>query len=242
MNYLKHYTRLVRRAFHSNRKRGDGNYYEGHHVKPKSLGGRIIVLLTAKEHYIAHFLLYKHYKKHGNKNQIIKSARAWKCMTFQSNDNIKRYTSRTFEYARIAFNESMKGKNHPMYGKSHSPEVLARIKESYSNMPKEKYDKMREKQRLAKLGKTWSDEQRKNVLSKREEYYKSLPNKFKITLPCGTVHLTPSLDRYVKENNMSRSLFRRFLDKGKIKNTSVINTEKINNSIDIIVETIKPEE
>lgn len=77
------------------------------------MGGKRIVLLSAREHYIAHFLLYKHYKCNGNKNEKIKSSRAFNCMTFQSNDNIKRYNSHSFEFARKAHYNSMCGDNHP---------------------------------------------------------------------------------------------------------------------------------
>lgn len=84
-------------------------------------------MLTAREHYIAHFLLFKHFKKHGDKNQKIKMARAWNAMTFSSNDNIKRYTSHSFAYSRIAFNESIKGENHPFYGKKHTEETRIKI-------------------------------------------------------------------------------------------------------------------
>jgi len=61
MNYQKHYDLLIV-------KRGRGlkpteGYYEGHHIIPKSQGGSDdasnIVYLTAREHFIAHWLLYK---------------------------------------------------------------------------------------------------------------------------------------------------------------------------------------
>lgn len=87
-----------------------------------------------------------------------------------------------------------------------------------------------------------NEETKKKRVDTRLKTLRARPPKFKITLPCGTIHLTPSLGMYANENNMSLSLFRRFLDKGKIKTNSTLNTEKINNSIDIIVETIKTKE
>ena len=116
MNYLKHYKKLVFRAFRSKRYKGDGIYYEGHHVKPRAFGGKRIVLLTAKEHFIAHFLLYKHFKKHGNKRQIIKMSNGFQAMTMSSKYNIERYTSRSFSIARKAMSDSMRGEGNPMYG------------------------------------------------------------------------------------------------------------------------------
>lgn len=124
MDYLRHYYKLVNNAFLSNRQKCEE--FEGHHVKPYSLGGKRIVLLTAKEHYIAHYLLYKHFNKYGNKDQKIKMARAFNAMTFSSTSNIQRYTSRSFAIARKAFRESIQGINHPFYGKTHSNETRAK--------------------------------------------------------------------------------------------------------------------
>lgn len=159
MNYLKTYYNLLTRAKRENRQRGDGRYYEAHHVKPNCLGGKFLVLLTAREHYIAHFLLYKHFKKHGNKNQKIKMARAWKAMTFSSHDNIERYNSHTFELARIAFNESMSGESHPFYGKKHSDETRKVIS-----------DKLLSNTEWRNNASLNMKEVRKNVTKEQEEY------------------------------------------------------------------------
>ena len=64
MNYKYHYDELIRK--YGRTEKPDGIYTEGHHVIPKSMGGSDendnIVYLTAKEHYIAHFLLWKIYR------------------------------------------------------------------------------------------------------------------------------------------------------------------------------------
>lgn len=65
MNYEKIYNALVDKA----RKENTDNvgYFEKHHIIPKSLGGTNdasnLVKLTARQHYIAHLLLYKIYKQ-----------------------------------------------------------------------------------------------------------------------------------------------------------------------------------
>lgn len=68
-NYLKHYEQLCSTRKLLCRSKSDGVYYEKHHIIPKSLGGTNdndnLVLLTAREHYIAHLLLYYHYKTIG---------------------------------------------------------------------------------------------------------------------------------------------------------------------------------
>lgn len=65
MNYSKHYNTLINRSQLANRKKGHGIYYELHHIIPKCLGGsnlkENLVLLTGREHFIAHQLLTRIY-------------------------------------------------------------------------------------------------------------------------------------------------------------------------------------
>lgn len=60
MNYIKVYDALIRNAQLSNRNKKEG-IFELHHIIPKCLDGTDdeynLVLLTPREHYIAHFLL-----------------------------------------------------------------------------------------------------------------------------------------------------------------------------------------
>ena len=79
MNYMKIYHALI--SFRqSNIITKDQQYCETHHIVPKSLGGSNaptnLVNLTAREHYIAHLLLWKHYKQSHNKAAYIKMAYA----------------------------------------------------------------------------------------------------------------------------------------------------------------------
>ena len=62
MNYLKVYCNLIRKA--ENRTPPEG-YIEKHHTFPKSIFGKNnrIVVLTAREHYVAHALLEKAFIK-----------------------------------------------------------------------------------------------------------------------------------------------------------------------------------
>jgi hypothetical protein len=61
MDYKKHYENLIKSRL--NRKLKKGVYYEKHHIIPKCWGGsnkkENIIKLTAREHYIAHWLLYR---------------------------------------------------------------------------------------------------------------------------------------------------------------------------------------
>lgn len=65
MNYSKIYKDLVRKSTNSKRTKSSTTYYESHHILPKSLGGSNnksnLVLLTSREHFVAHKLLTKMY-------------------------------------------------------------------------------------------------------------------------------------------------------------------------------------
>lgn len=107
MNYLKIYCNLIRKV--ENRTPPEG-YTEKHHIFPKSIFGKNnrIVVLTAREHYIIHLLLWKGFKKrYGNKDQkTIKMFYAlW---MFQMNPNKKsdrKINSRIYELLKKDFSK-----------------------------------------------------------------------------------------------------------------------------------------
>jgi len=120
MDYKKHYDLLIKKALE--RLNLDG-YTETHHIIPKSMDGsndqNNLVVLTAREHFIAHFLLAKIYG--GNQWQAVHA--------FVMHKNGRRYTnSRLFErarkekaklmsgdnsWARKNADKLLRGKNHP---------------------------------------------------------------------------------------------------------------------------------
>lgn len=71
MNWKDLYQKLVETAKSEGRIKGGGVYYESHHIVPKHMGGGNgkdnLVLLTFREHVIAHYLLWRIYKKRGDK-------------------------------------------------------------------------------------------------------------------------------------------------------------------------------
>ena len=89
------------------RAKGGSTYFESHHITPKWLGGsnkkENLVLLTAKEHYLAHLLLWKYYRDRP-------SALAYHRMSKSNNQKQQRISNgRHFELARIAFVETQTG-------------------------------------------------------------------------------------------------------------------------------------
>ena len=119
--YLKGYYNLINKCKASSRQKGE-RYYELHHIIPKSFGGSDLednlVLLTPKEHYIAHYLLTKFTK--GKLKQ--KAAFAFYCMNngFSKKES---FAPRLYEKAKREFinlqSTNNKGESNPMYGKGY---------------------------------------------------------------------------------------------------------------------------
>lgn len=129
MNFEKIYNSLINKA---QLRESVLDYYEKHHIIPKCINGTNdksnLVKLSAREHYLAHKLLYKMYPD--NRGICL----AWHMMGHVTlNDKHKRdynITSREFEKLRVAMSNNLKGKNNPFYGKKHSKETKLKISNS----------------------------------------------------------------------------------------------------------------
>jgi hypothetical protein len=116
MNYIKHYIKLCKKA--KNRTEiFERKEYENHHVFPESIYGKNknVVKLTLREHYIAHILLWKAFKKRygTNNHKTRKMAQAYHMMVLgNGGDNHRKvsYTSKQFALAKLAVYEAKKGK------------------------------------------------------------------------------------------------------------------------------------
>lgn len=114
MNYQKIHDQIILR---SKLRPIPDCYCEKHHIVPRSMGGTDdslnISVLKAREHFIIHWLLKKIY---GNKEMIY----AFHAMTKPVGNGRKRYTSKSFKYARESMSkymsENRSGENHPLYG------------------------------------------------------------------------------------------------------------------------------
>ena len=117
----------------------NGDYFEGHHVLPKSKGGSgnssrpknnpNIVLLTAREHFLAHWLLWIIHRDRS-------SALAFHKM-LSSNKNQNRITSsRGYEEAREAFRLTNLGNQ---YGKGQTRVMSEEQKKKQSDFMKGRY-------------------------------------------------------------------------------------------------------
>lgn len=147
-----------------------GSYFEGHHIIPRSKGGTgnsnrpknnsNIVLLTAREHFLAHWLLWRIYRDRS-------SSLAFHKMLSSNKNQARSYSSRAYEEARQSFSETNKGnqygkgqtrviseeqkrrhselmkgryvgKLNPFYGKTHTAETIEKLKKPKSESTKNK--------------------------------------------------------------------------------------------------------
>jgi hypothetical protein len=151
MDYKKLYNSIIKNAKDKEVNRENlklqGEYFERHHIVPKSSGGSDnkdnLVLLEAREHFICHWLLYKI-------DPCSANAFSWWIMSTDSgkenHSGRKRSNSTQYSYARKAFSkhiskvnkgrvhtpearknmsEASKGEKNSMYGKKHSDEHKA---------------------------------------------------------------------------------------------------------------------
>jgi hypothetical protein len=119
--YRTWYAQLMKKAIDRNwSKKSAGCYVENHHIMPKSLGGsnskHNLVYLTAREHYVAHLLLWKIYKKR-------------MALAFFFMNNSGRYTDKfkkigSASYKILREDASLKGKDNPKFGFKYSKETI----------------------------------------------------------------------------------------------------------------------
>jgi hypothetical protein len=125
MNYKKIYENLIEKARLSNRKKGVNVYYEKHHIIPKCFGGsnkkENLVLLTAKEHFIAHLLLIQLYE--GKEKSKMTFGLFQMCRKNSQHQRV--ISARQFEMAKLLMSENCRGENSNFYGKTHTDEVKA---------------------------------------------------------------------------------------------------------------------
>ncbi len=135
-------------------------YTEKHHIIPKSLNGNNklenLVMLTAREHFICHWLLTKMVDNKKHKYQMWN---AFSCMLYRKNEYQDRYkiNSKTFENikkegAKIKRTRFL-GENNPRYG------IKGPLHPSY--------------------GKKWTEEMRENASESHKGYIRSLESRQK---------------------------------------------------------------
>lgn len=152
-------------------------YTELHHIIPKSLGGlnnkENLVRLSAREHFICHWLLTK--MVFGSK-QIFQMRKAFNCMLYMevpSSQERYKVSSKIFENSKIIyskmFSEQMMGENNPMFGKIVSEETRKKL--SIANANYKASPEARQKISDALKGRKFSEEWCTKIsISKKNKY------------------------------------------------------------------------
>ena len=190
MNYLKVYCNLIRKA--ENRTPPE-DYTEKHHTFPVSIYGKNdkIVVLTGREHYIAHELLERIFiKRYGLKDKrTIKMINA--VIAMKGNGNY--INSYLYEKSRKRFSNSLK--NIPK-SEEHRKKISEASKKRYENMEERK----KASEQMKKYHKNIDTTGKNNSNYNNGCYYE-------LTSPLGEIGYTNKLDVFCKRNNLSRSGF-----------------------------------
>jgi hypothetical protein len=167
--YTKTYYQIIERA----QSRTIDGYTERHHIIPKSIGGPDegfnLVDLTAREHFLCHWLLTKMVK---GKRKQWSMVNALGFMMWSENQNQERYrvNARLYEQLKQKHSEhkswANSGERNSQYGKKWSEERKQAFKEKRA-LQAPISEEAREKIRQSRLGKKWTDEQKKMMGERR---------------------------------------------------------------------------
>ena len=159
MNYLKVYCNLIRKAENRTPPKG---YTEKHHTFPVSIFGKNnrIVVLTNREHYIAHALLEKIcLKRYGeNHGNTVRMSNAHTLMI----SNGRYYNSHLYEGARIRVSKSMMGNKRGVGRKS--------TEEEKENLRIKATGRLHTEETKQKLSKYFTENPSYGMLGKGEKY------------------------------------------------------------------------
>ena len=186
MDYQKHYDLLINSRMN---KTSFSEHLERHHIIPRCLGGtnakQNLVLLTAREHYIAHWLLWK-----ATRNP--KLAWAFSAMS-QTHKEQRRLTSRQFERSRTV------KRTHTFETKQKISE--ANINKTVSVETREKISAT-SKGRQTRLGAKLSDETKLKISKGNKNKIVSEETKQKMRKPKSEIHKQNIKNNHSKNKNL----------------------------------------
>lgn len=166
--YTNWYKILISRA--ADRSKNNGIYFERHHIIPKSMGGdnskSNLVLLTAKEHYIAHLLLTKMvYNNHVHKMTFA----LWRMSHGKQND--KRYmpSSNRYQVAKEKMCSAIRQQNLGQVVTERQKELLR--KRIPWNKGKSMSSEFKDNLSKLRIGSTSSDDTRLKISKGVRDHY-----------------------------------------------------------------------
>lgn len=171
MNYQRIYDQIIDRA----KTRVLAGYKEMHHIVPRCIGGldnpTNIVSLTAREHFLCHWLLHRIYPSSSKLTYAF-----WMMCLAVNKDCQPRYrpSSRTYEEARIKVIELRKGKpktkeaiqkrTESRKGYQHSEEAKQKMREAHiGRRPSEETKQKMKQSHKGKKGTPHTDETKQRM-------------------------------------------------------------------------------
>lgn len=129
MNYSKIYKQLIGRGVARGWTRKSAPcYVEQHHILPRALGGTDdksnLVFLTAKEHFVAHHLLWRIHRDSKTYWALI-------CMMYDKRNQRTPFP----EIPKLREKSSLfvkRGEDHPLYGVGHTDEAREKMSKSHT--------------------------------------------------------------------------------------------------------------
>jgi len=197
MNYTKHYDRLVQQT-------PPEGYTEKHHILPRCLGGTDrksnIVKLSARQHFVAHWLLKKIYP---NEPGLIYAFH----MMFHPTSSNTRQTdwihSRSRTYARLK-EEMVKDIHaryargeHPNLGKKHSEATKQKIRDTKAKNPTIWTEEARREHGVHQIG-------RKQPQCQKEKVAAALASRWEVITPSGERLILTNLRQFCLANKLSQ--------------------------------------
>lgn len=188
MNYRHIYMLIIERAKSEEklgiRKRGNGEYYERHHILPKSMfplwekRSSNLVLLTAREHFFCHQLLAKIWP--GQKMSFALAAFLWGYNTSnkQGTQRVNRYKITSREYERIR----------------------QQLAEATSTMQKQKWNNKTQEELFE-----WSKKHSESMLSRTPEERQNSLSKYRETLKNRTSDEWEAIKQKSKETKQNKT-------------------------------------
>jgi hypothetical protein len=186
MNYRLIYNRLTDKECIGYRSKQDNMYYEAHHIKPRCFGGKgdcrniqhpNIILLTPKEHYIAHLLLTRIYPESPAMWKAL-----WSMCTVDPNKSRYKPSARMYNQIRENYIKAVKGSGNHFFGRKHNQLSLIKIAEASKgrkpNLGKKLSEETRKKMSDARKGKIFITDATKKKISKSMgggNHYRAIP-------------------------------------------------------------------
>lgn len=247
MNYKQNYFDFMESRQKLSRSKSDETYYELHHILPKSIYPEYaklpgnLVLLTPREHFLAHYLLTKIFEGENKFKMLC----AFMRMTYGNPPYLKYASSRIFEIKKQEYLKASKKwhKEHPTIW---SDEDKKRISERHKGKKQSSYTKTllsektkqqfadeqkKEKHRQAMLD--WYNSRPKGFWDKQRAYAKSKKGKYSqeriekarqacvigsASIICLEDNTTWSANRLEKETGIPRYKIKKLIEKGELIN------------------------